>query len=127
MSDFRIKLVFEGSTASANMLVEDAKRSVSRSIDRQGMTSLVSFCVEKSRSDTMDAGTILVLLLGTPALIAVANGIKDFISMQQDIVTITTENGTVVARGSAAKNIDVAATVAALKSANAALKASDAS
>lgn len=69
---------------------------------------------KKENPDTQDFGATLVLILGTPAILAAFKGIRDFIGKYGDSVVIETPDGRVVARGNAAKNIDVAKTVTAL-------------
>jgi len=83
----------------------------------QGVEEALDIKIVKNSPFTQDFGSSLLLILGTPAAIAVAKGINNFISKYGDHVTIKTEGGTVIARGSAAKNIDVAKTTAALNAA----------
>src|SRR6266542_4773384 len=71
--------------------------------------------VHKDRERTMDAGSTLVVLLGTPALTAVIGAIRSWILKYGNSVEIKTTDGTVLARGDAAAKIDIAATVAALR------------
>jgi hypothetical protein len=73
--------------------------------------------IRKDDPNTQDLGATLVLVLGTPAIIALVKGIRDFIAKTGDAVVIETPNGRVVARGSAADNINVAKTVDALTAA----------
>ena len=122
MPNLELKIDFPDSTsASANMLVGEMMISIDRSVQRQGLSNLVTSHQERNRTDTMDLGATLVLILGTPAVLAVAKGIHDFISKQQDRVVITTKDGTIVATGTAARNIDIAATVNALQAKAAAI------
>lgn len=72
--------------------------------------------IRKENADYQDMGSTVILVLGTPAVLAICKGISDYISKFGDSVVISTSHGTVVARGSAAQNIDVAKTVAALES-----------
>lgn len=69
---------------------------------------------KKENPDTQDFGATLVLILGTPAILAALKGVRDFIAKSGDSVVIETAKGRVVARGSAANNIDIAKTAAAL-------------
>ena len=70
--------------------------------------------IRKDNPQTQDLGSVLVLVLGTPVLVAIAKGIRDFIAKSGDSVIIATPNGKVIARGSAASNIDIAKTAAAM-------------
>lgn len=76
---------------------------------------LQSLELVKEDKTTQDLGATLAVVLGTPAAIAVAKGIANYIAKHGDNVIIETENGRVIASGSGAQNIDVAATVEALQ------------
>lgn len=83
---------------------------------RSILTPMVqSLTQTQERGEYQDLGTTLVVILGTPACIALAKGVHDFISKRGCAVSIMTDSGSVVATGSAARNIDIAATVAALR------------
>ncbi|MBC7908037.1 MAG: hypothetical protein H7Y60_15015 [Rhodospirillaceae bacterium] len=69
----------------------------------------------QEKPEYQDLGATLALVLGTPACLAVAKGLHDFIAKRGNKVEILTERGRVIAVGDASKNIDVAATVAALE------------
>jgi hypothetical protein len=69
----------------------------------------------KESKETQDFGATLILVLGTPAVLAVAKGIYEFIAKTGSHVVVRTPEGEVVARGGAADNIDIAATAEALK------------
>jgi hypothetical protein len=98
------------SPAAAGQAAEELQRNLLRSA--RGMTTID---LRKDRPDTQDFGATLVLALGTPAALAIAKGIHDFISKHGHRVTITTEHGEIIATGDGAKNIDVAQTVKALE------------
>ena len=83
----------------------------------QGEEDALDVEIVKDNPLTQDFGASLLLVLGTQAAFAVAKGIYNFISKYGDQVIIKTEAGTVIARGSAAANIDVAKTSAALRAA----------
>jgi hypothetical protein len=110
--DHELHVRFEGVTlARANQAAVELS---DRLRDLVGPTG--SLAIRKERSDTQDMGSVLVLVLGTPAVAAAATGIRDFIAKSRDSVIIETSDGKVLARGSAASNIDIAKTVAALAS-----------
>ena len=71
--------------------------------------------IVRTDEETMDFGSTLVLVLGTGAAVAVAEGIRDFIAKWGDSVIIETAGGKVIARGDAASGLDAAAVVAALQ------------
>jgi hypothetical protein len=73
--------------------------------------------VERESGAAMDFGTSLVLVLGAPAAVAVARGIAQWLAREGERageLFIKTKAGSVLVKGSAVKNIDVAATVSAL-------------
>lgn len=71
--------------------------------------------MERERTDTQDFGTTLVLLLGTPAAAMAMRAVHTYIAKRGNRVVIETTEGRVVATGDAAANIDVAGTVAAMR------------
>jgi hypothetical protein len=93
--------------AAANQAAAELRQQLRRAVGGD-----VSINIVKERSDTQDFGATLVLVLGTPAAIAVAKGIRDFIAKRGDSIVIQ-KDGTVIARGEAAAKIDAAAIVAA--------------
>ena len=109
-SDCPIEVRFEGlSTAAANTAAEELRRHLD-----QATSGTASFKIKNDRTDTQDFGATLVIVLGTPAVLAIAKGIHDFIAKRGNRVTIMTPNGKIVATGDASHNIDVAKTVEAL-------------
>lgn len=90
------------------MLIEEIALS-------QGVRGALTSRIVRADEDTQDFGATLILALGTPAALALAKGVHDFISKYGDQVVIKTEEGAIIAHGSAASNIDVAATAAALR------------
>lgn len=72
----------------------------------------VSF--KKISDETQDLGSTLIVVLGTPAVVALVNGIQRWIDKHGDRVVIETDDGRVVATGSAAEKINIAETVSAL-------------
>lgn len=104
---------FEGmSVAEANRAASELRGMIERAAGRDVRTEIV-----KERSDTQDFGATLVLVLGTPAVVVLAKAIHSYIAKRGDRVVIRTAQGTLVATGQAARNIDVAKTAAAMRSA----------
>src|SRR5436190_3359763 len=62
--------------------------------------------IRKPDRITQDFGTTLVLALGTPFAIAIAQGIRDFIGKSGSKLRLRTPSGTFIAVGGAAENID---------------------
>jgi len=58
----------------------------------------VKIDIKKEDPTTQDLGTILVLILGAPAVVAIARGIADYLRRDRGKITIT-KDGTVVAEG----------------------------
>ncbi len=85
---------------------------------RAATAGRVDTALRKERSDTQDAGTILAIVLGAPAVVALANriagGIGDYLGRLNSRVEIVTESGTVIATGSAAERLDLGAVAQAL-------------
>lgn len=110
-SQHRFQVRFESSSpAHANRAAGELRRFI-----RSAAAGGVEVEVHKDDRETQDLGSTLVVLLGTPALVAVARGIRDYVAKTGDRVVIETPDGTVVARGDAAQELDVAAAVAALR------------
>jgi hypothetical protein len=61
-------------------------------------SSEVEVIVEKDDPNTQDFGSILVLVLGTPAIIVIAKGIADFLRRERATIEIES-NGRVIAKG----------------------------
>lgn len=71
--------------------------------------------LRKDQGGTLDLGSTLVLVFGTPFAIAIAKGIAAYIEAIGSRVVLETPAGNVIASGDGAKNLDVAKTVAALQ------------
>jgi len=73
--------------------------------------------IEKDDPDSQDAGGTLVLLFGSSAAVAIAQGIRAYLARRgdnRDGITIRTADGTeVIATGEAARNLDAAALIRA--------------
>jgi hypothetical protein len=101
---------FEGMTlAEANQAASEFRATVERAMGPEIRTEIV-----KERDDTQDFGATVILVLGTPAVLTLARTIHSYVIKRGDRIVITTANGTVVATGTAAANIDVAKTTAAM-------------
>jgi hypothetical protein len=84
---------FEGlSTAEAGIKAGKLRREL------VGISPDVSVSLTKDDAANMDFGTTLVLVLGTPAAIAIANGIASYLLRDRAKITIWS-NGKVVAEG----------------------------
>jgi hypothetical protein len=60
--------------------------------------------VIKDNQSTQDFGTVLVLVLGTPAVVIIAKGIADYLSRVGGTITIEDKNGKVIAKGIQSKD-----------------------
>lgn len=103
------------SVGEANQLALDLKNSLIRVASARGLNNAIQATVEKQDKNTQDFGASLAVMLATPAVVAVAKGIHDWISANGHKVIIKHKRGEIVATGSSAKNIDVAETIKALE------------
>jgi hypothetical protein len=71
--------------------------------------------IKRTSAETQDFGATIILVLTTPAALAIAKGLHDWISKRGSKVTITTPDGTVVAEGDGVKGIEIDKTVRALR------------
>lgn len=114
MDENRLRIEFEGlSPAEANIAVGELEQRL-----RQLSAGALETQRVRTRDDAQDLGVSLELIigiLGTPVAIEVAKGIRDWVAKRGSRVVIRTAEGTIVATGDAAANIDVAATAEALK------------
>lgn len=110
-TDERVLLIrFDNmSTADANRAAAELRKQLRRSIGSQ-----IAIDQIKENQETQDFGGTLAVVLGTPFALALAKGVADFIAKRGCRVVLETPEGTVIATGDAAANIDVASTVAAL-------------
>jgi hypothetical protein len=99
--------------AEANQAVQELRDAI---VDRTGD---VVARVEKTDIDSQDAGSTLVLLFGSGAAVAVAQGIRAYLARRgddRDGIVIRTADGTeVIATGEAARHLDAAAIVRAVR------------
>jgi hypothetical protein len=103
------------STAQGNQLAQELKSVLEESAVVRGASDFMRIEVTKERLETQDFGATLVVILGTPAAIVLAKGIYDFISKYGNRVVVTTKDGSILATGDAARNIDVAKATKALQ------------
>lgn len=112
-TDSQIRVVFEGPTRAQSSRAAQGLRD--HLVEHVG--SDVSVSVEKDDQESQDAGSTLVLLFGTTAAVAIAQGIRAYLARradQRDHIVIKTADGTeVIASGEAARNLDAAALVRA--------------
>ncbi|MGM4877397.1 hypothetical protein AB7645_39895 [Bradyrhizobium sp. 956_D2_N1_5] len=107
----RLRIRFDGlSIVEANKAAKDLERVLHPLLGSGGSVELT-----KTDTLTQDFGTTLIVVLGTPAAIAVAKGIHDFVAKRGNRVVIETDGGSVLATGDAAANIDIAKTVDAIR------------
>ena len=101
------------SLADANRSVVELRHMILELADED-----VGASIAKDDADSQDAGSTLVLLFGSFAAIAIAQGIRAFLAKrpeQRHAFTIKTADGTeIVATGDAASKLDVPALVDAL-------------
>jgi hypothetical protein len=77
----------------------------------RGLSGSIQVTVSKEDDTRQDFGATLAIIFATPAAIAIAKGVHDFIAAKGHAVAIQHKNGSVIATGHAAKNIDIAETV----------------
>jgi hypothetical protein len=111
----RFLISIKGDAARRNIAIQELSQMIEQSLAKHKVAKQVQMERMKVDKKTQDFGATLVIVLGTPAALALAKGIHDFISKYGDSVVISTPEGSVKATGSAAKNIDIAMTVKALE------------
>jgi hypothetical protein len=109
-----IDLVGE-SVADGNQWITELQGIIENYLTEEGTSREAHLERFRRDGETQDFGATLIVLLGTPAAIAIAKGVHDFIAKRGSKVVIRTPEGTVVAQGDGAKNIDVAKTAEALR------------
>jgi hypothetical protein len=108
-----VRVTFDELTrAAANRAVQELRDAIRERVGDEATAS-----IEKDDQDSQDAGATLVLLFGSSAAVAIAQGIRAYLARRaddRDGITIKTADGTeVVATGEAARNLDAAALVRA--------------
>ena len=111
-----LRIKFDGLTlAEANKAAAELQQMVADAVARAGEE--VGSSLERDGTGTQDFGATLVLVVGTPAAVAVVRAVHAYIAKRGNRVVIETADGArVVATGDAAANIDVARTVEAMRS-----------
>jgi hypothetical protein len=110
-----IEITFEGlATSEKNTAVTELSELLAGVAVKSGNLDKMSLSVKKESETTQDFGATLVIVLGTPAALAIAKGVHDFISKRGSKVVIRIPGGEVIATGDAAQNIDVAKTAQAI-------------
>lgn len=103
----RLTVAFDGvSAARAGELARELQEAL--------LDTAPGVKTELTRADpqAMDLGATLVLLLGTPALVALAKGVADFIAREREVLIVRDDRGEIVYKGH-----DAAAVAAALRQA----------
>ncbi|WP_157914293.1 hypothetical protein [Methylorubrum populi] len=111
MDQHQISVELGNSNATSSQDASELREFINQIAVRHGLDKQIGIDIIKDRTDTQDFGATLAILFGTPAAIAIAKGIHDFIAKSGSRVTINHKNGTVIAVGDPAKNIDIAAVV----------------
>jgi hypothetical protein len=116
MTDQReIIISVEGQTVSRrNEARGELKKFLEQAAVKNGVLDELEMREIKEDATTQDFGATLIVVLGTPAALAIAKGIHDLIAKRGDSVRIRTKCGEVIATGGAANNINIAETVRAI-------------
>lgn len=92
-------LHFDTSLARANQLAEELQAHIHD-------TCKVDLPRVKADPNTMDAGSVLTIALAAPTLVAVAQGIKIWLSKKNDIrIVFKDEKHTIIGSGMAGKDL----------------------
>lgn len=104
MQELKYVIKFEGeSLASANLYADELRDAVLEAASNKDVD--INAQVQREDPSTMDFGGTLVLVLGTPAAIAVAKGISDWLKRRNTAsITIETEDGKLVAKNISSKD-----------------------
>lgn len=99
-----IQVSFPGaSDAEKGQLVSDLQHTV------EGVEGVQGTSILRERSDTQDAGTILSIVLGAPAVVLIVEGIANWMNRKnQGIVEIETENGKISLRNMNSEDVNKA-------------------
>ena len=124
MDEFEVTIHFPGaSAAAANEHVQELERLLRETAATDDVDLAMSR--RKERADTQDIGTILVVTLSTPAVLALVRGVADYIRMAGSRSSLKASrveiraDGSVIASGDAVNKVDVARVVEALKTTSA--------
>ena len=92
-------ITFDTTLADANRLAEDLQDYIER-------TEGVKLERIKDNENAQDFGATLVLVLGTPAILAIARGIQTWLGKRNNVtVTVKTPKGEIKATGVSGKDI----------------------
>lgn len=92
-------LRFDASLADANRLAEDLQTFIQN-------TQQIELERIKDNENAQDFGATLILILGTPAILAVAKGIQTWLSKRNNVtLSFETKNGKVKASGLSGKDL----------------------
>jgi hypothetical protein len=108
-----VRIAFETLTrAEANQAIQELREAI---LERAG--DAVAASIAEDDPDSQDAGSTLVLLFGSGAAVAIAQGIRAYLARRgddRDGIAIRTADGTeIVATGEAARKLDATALVRA--------------
>jgi hypothetical protein len=108
-----VRITFDELTRTeANRAVQEL-----RDLILQNASGDIDASIEKDDADSQDAGTHLVLLFGSSAAIAIAQGVRAYLARRgddRDGIVIKTADGTeIIATGEAARTLDAPALVRA--------------
>lgn len=93
MDEQKLAIAFEGVLpADASILAQDLEQQLLEAVPT------AKILLEKTRADSQDFGTTLVLLFGTPAAIALARAIALFLQRNSGASITITSEGTVLAQ-----------------------------
>lgn len=108
-----VRIAFGALTrAEANQAIQELREAI---MDRAADDVVAS--IDKDDLDSQDAGSTLVLMFGSGAAVAIAQGIRAYLARRgddRDGIVIRTADGTeIVATGEAARKLDATALVRA--------------
>ncbi len=102
MKDLTYIIKFEDTShAGANIYAQDLRDFL------HDASKDIKITIKRDDPSTMDFGGTLVLVLGTPAIIAIANGLAAWLRrFNTASITIETDEGKVIANNITSKNAD---------------------
>jgi len=109
MSESKYIIKFEGGDlAQANSYAAELRDALlEAAADKQAD---IDVSVSKGDATTMDFGATLIIILGTPAVVAVAKGVADWLKKRNTAsITIETSDGKLVAKNISARDAAILA------------------
>lgn len=107
---FELHIDFPGaSNAEAARYARDLEAALQR------VDAAITVTRAQSDADAQDAGSILAVILGSASLVALFREIGVHIAKRGDAIRVSLPEGTVIAQGKAAENVDATELVAVLK------------